>query len=78
MQRPLQRTAAHFKLGIATISDEAPEPWYLYSSTWVLLAPHAELLQQLAIIAARQAPEQRMLCTVVWTDDYASLFSVLK
>ncbi len=57
--------------------DENPEEWWLYSSTWVLLTRDESLLQspEVSTVASPLGIDKK---AVLWTDDFTSLFQVLK
>jgi spermidine synthase len=78
LQPVVDATAAHFNLGLATISDDLEEHWHSYSSTWVLLSRNRELLKTPAIVAAKEEPAATARPPLSWTDDHVSLFEVLK
>jgi spermidine synthase len=78
LQPVVDAVAAHFNLGIATISDDFEEFWYFYSSTWVLLAKNKDVLKKDELIAAQEEPRTNPRKPILWTDDYVSLFKVLK
>jgi hypothetical protein len=58
--------------------DETPDQWWLYSSTWVLLTKDETLLQlpEISVAASPLLGARRK--EVRWTDDFTSLFQVLK
>jgi hypothetical protein len=65
-------------LAFAIIDHDAnPQQWWIYSSTWILLGRRADFLDQPPIRAARSSPEART-SSLLWTDDYSSLFQILK
>ncbi len=70
------KLAEHYRLAVAFIPKDNPEPYSL-PSHWMLLARRAEVLGAPAIQAATwevgKTPEVRL-----WTDDYSNLFEVLK
>jgi hypothetical protein len=72
------RQAAEFGLHAAVIDHDAdPAQWWLYSSTWVLLSRDDLLLASPSIRAnARTKLSNRHV--PVWTDDYCSLFEVIR
>jgi len=78
LQPVVDAAAAHFNLGIATVSDDLEEFWYYYSSTWVLLAKNKEVLKKDELISAQEEPRSNARRPIPWTDDYVSLFKVLK
>ncbi len=66
----------HFRGAIIDF-DENPEEWWLYASTWVLLT-HDETLLQSPEISAVASPLGMDKKAVLWTDDFTSLFQVLR
>jgi hypothetical protein len=70
------KLAEHYRLAVAFIPKDNPEPFSL-PSHWMLLARSPEVLGAPAIQTARhevgRIPQIR-----VWTDDYTNLFQVLK
>jgi hypothetical protein len=60
-----------------TISDNTPDPgWWLYRSTWVLVTRNPAVISSPAIVDVRESRSERN--PVLWTDDYASLYSILR
>jgi nitrate/nitrite transporter NarK len=57
--------------------DETEEEWWLYSSTWILLTRNAETLNAPAIQNVTTPPNSHRH-PVPWTDDFTSLFQILK
>ena len=78
LQPVVDAAANHFKLGIATISDDMEEHWYFYTSTWVLLCKNPKVLEKDEIVSGKEEPRSNPLPPLAWTDDYVSLFKVLK
>jgi spermidine synthase len=58
--------------------DEMPDQWWLYPSTWVLLTRDPSLLSSPGLAMAAAPPSTNALSVPLWTDDYASLFRILK
>jgi hypothetical protein len=78
--RPVvEAIAKEYQLHFATIDDQPGfDEWWLYGSTWMLLTTDQAFLQQASIAdAAQEAPDESAK-TVLWTDDHASMFKVLK
>jgi hypothetical protein len=71
--------ARHSGFRLALIDyDETDPQWWLYSSTWMLLSRDERFLatpeiSEVATPVSARAGEPRL-----WTDDYASLFEILK
>ncbi len=73
--------AAALKLKSAVISDDSEPEWWSYTTTWVLLTRNAELLALPPIRDVTSAEEDAAKAPkhpALWTDDYASLFPILK
>ncbi len=70
--------ALAFNYKIAVIDyDEDQGDWWLYSSTWVLLSRNADLMGSPLIAAAGSGAPARSRIPL-WTDDFSSLFQILK
>jgi spermidine synthase len=75
----VQNLAAHFQLQIVSITHKPQAgPWWVYPTRWVLLTRNANLFQHAAIQAAAGSKEEKLPRVPLWTDDYASLFKVLR
>lgn len=73
------KTAASVGLSATLISDSPNDKdWWLSSSTWVLLARSSEVLAIPEINLAASAPPFVPSNLRVWTDDYASLYPLLR
>lgn len=71
--------ARQFGFGLATIDyEETDEAWWLYSSTWILLSRNQKVLDTPAIRAAATPAKPRPRNVPQWTDDFASLFQILR
>jgi hypothetical protein len=77
--------ARKFDLKIATVDyDEDDVQWWLYGSTWVLLSRNQAVLESPGIRdanadhAASSKAFQKAAKVPVWTDDFTSLFQILK
>jgi hypothetical protein len=58
--------------------DETPEEWWLYSSTWVLLTADRTLLEMPGLSTASTPLKNQKPHLPLWTDDFTSLFQILK
>jgi hypothetical protein len=66
-------------LQAVTISDEpSKDDWWLYRSTWILVSRSLESVSAEDIFAAASRPKTIKPNVRLWTDDYASLYPVLK
>ena len=77
--RPVvEKLAAHYGLEAVSISDDNEPDWWIYATTWILVTKNKELLQTDKIREAAEAPETGGKPFPLWTDDFASLYSILK
>jgi spermidine synthase len=58
--------------------DDSEGDWWLYSSTWILLSRSERFLNSPGICGAASAPRSNLPKVPLWTDDFASLFQILK
>jgi hypothetical protein len=57
--------------------EELDDEWWLYASTWVLLSRNTQLLETPDIRDFARAPASTNSVRL-WTDDFASLYQILK
>ena len=70
--------ARDFGLSIVTISDyPSSEKWWLYASDWLLLTKNQSFLSADEIRDAAEPTEQQP-SAMEWTDDYASLWRIMR
>lgn len=69
--------ACEFGLGVVTVLDD-PKNWWLYRSTWVLVSSNQGLLANPRLIDAADIAAAKDQHKVIWTDDHASIFKILK
>jgi len=71
--------ARHHGLHFVNISDTvSKDDWWLYSTSWMLLSRDPARLAVDEISRAAEEPPDETATYVDWTDDHASLFSILK
>ena len=71
--------ARHFNYQVANISyDENDDEWWEYSCTWILLTHNKDILNSQSIREATSAVSTNSVKIPLWTDDFASLFQILK
>ena len=76
--RPVvEKLAESFKLHVATISDDNEPDWWIYATTWMLVTRNKAFLEQDKIRDIADAPEPNAKAPL-WTDDFASLYSIMK
>jgi len=73
------RLAREFGYEAVEISDDPPETkWWLFRSTWILVTKNQEFLETEPIPSSILAHEAKDSKKNLWTDDYSSLYEVLK
>ena len=58
--------------------EESLDTWWLYSSTWVLLSRSGQIINSPAIRGASSIVKTNNIKVPLWTDDFASLFQILR
>ena len=77
--RPIvEALAKEFDLGLATIPDDYELNWWVYRTTWILLTRDKAFLEIEEIKSVAEESENLELKRPLWTDDYASLYEILK
>jgi SAM-dependent methyltransferase len=77
--RPVvERVAEHLQLSVAVIYDDYEPEWWLYATTWILVTRNQAFLEQPAIADIAEEPDESARPGPFWTDDYASLYSIMK
>ncbi len=75
----VKNMAAEFGLDLAMICYyQDDDRWWLYPSTWVLMSANKEFLSQDAVTKAAKPLDENLPRVPLWTDDYASLFKILR
>ncbi len=71
--------AREFNYRLVSIDyDDDEEEWWLHSCTWILLSRSQQLLDSASIRQAASAPTINSAKIPLWTDDFASLFQILR
>jgi spermidine synthase len=71
--------ARHFGYKLASIDyEETDEEWWLYSSTWVLLSHNDRIMNSPTIRTVASTVNTNRTRVPLWTDDFASLFQILR
>ena len=78
LQPVVERLAQEFGLGVACISDEPVDEAWLYSTTWMLVSRNRLLLSDQKIAAATETTKTGHPNGILWTDDKADLYSIMK
>jgi len=77
LQPIVTNLAKNFGLSAVTIDDDGNDEWWIYDTTWMLVARDPAVLDRAVIAKAAMKPYNR-LEVPLWTDDYTSLFKILK
>ena len=79
LQPVVANLARHFDYKLACIDfEENDEDWWLYSSTWVLLTHNKQIVDSPAICSVASNLTTNKTKVPLWTDDFASLFQILR
>jgi hypothetical protein len=78
LQPVVEKLAEHFKLHVVTISDDNEPDWWVYATTWMLVTRNKDFLSSERIKEVAEEPDTRSNPLPLWTDDYASLYSIMK
>jgi hypothetical protein len=70
--------ARRFNYKAAIIDYDEADEWWLYASTWILLSRSEQIIDSPGISEVASAPETNSIKIPLWTDDFASLFQILK
>jgi len=71
--------ARHFGYKLASIDyEETDEEWWLYGSTWILLSHSEQTINSPSIRDAASTVHTNSPKVSLWTDDFASLFQILR
>lgn len=77
--RPVvEKLAEHFGLQVATISDDHEPDWWIYATTWMVLSKNKAIMEHEEIKDVAEAAEPANRSFPLWTDDFASLYSIMK
>jgi len=79
LQPVVESLAKNFDLQSIVISDDNEESWWIYDTTWVLVARKGRFQQTPSLLeAANSADKRSNTPPPLWTDDYTSLFRILR
>lgn len=77
--RPIvERLAVEFGLEVVSISDDDEPQWWVYATTWMILTKNKAILEHESIREKAEGPEPGKREAPLWTDDFASLYSIMK
>jgi protein-L-isoaspartate O-methyltransferase len=76
--RPVvEKLAEKFGLNVVCISDDNEPNWWVYATTWMLLTKNKDFLANESIREVADTPADNKK-SPLWTDDFASLYSIMK
>jgi hypothetical protein len=71
--------AKEFRLMMMCIAwDDKPRPWWFSSSAWVILSRNQPFMISQPLMSRATVMATREQDALLWTDDYASLFRIIK
>ena len=77
--RPVvEKLAENFGLSVVSISDDNEPDWWIYATTWMLVTKNKAYLANDRIRDAAEAAETGTRNSPLWTDDFASVYSIMK
>ncbi len=77
--RPVvERLAEQFGYEVVHVSDDDEPNWWIYATSWMLVTKNKAFLQQERIRDRTDGPATRTKPAPLWTDDFASLYSIMK
>ena len=61
-------------------SDDDSSDWWVYATTWMLVTADKDFLEKGRIreAAAKEEPSKKTEKLPLWTDDFASVYSIMK
>ncbi len=75
----VRNLARHFGYQLASIDyEENEEEWWLYGSTWALLSRNTQVMNSPGIRHAASTVSTNSIKAPLWTDDFASLYQILR
>jgi spermidine synthase len=78
LQPVVEKLAEHFQLHVVTISDDNEPEWWIYATTWMILTKNKAFLDSERIKEVAEEADVTAKKAPLWTDDYASLYSIMK
>lgn len=78
LQPVVEKLAEHFKLSVVTIPDDNEPDWWICATTWMIVTRNQEFLESERIKDVAEQPDANRKNSPLWTDDYASLYSIMK
>jgi spermidine synthase len=79
LEPAVYRVAEELGLKVVTVSDNPhTDDWWLYRSTWLLVSRSEETLMAERIVSGSSSSRKSDANVRLWTDDYASIFPLLR
>jgi hypothetical protein len=81
LQPVIVNVARHFRLNMGFLEetgDRDEGEWWVYDSTWAIMSPAREMVDRPEMHAASIPIDTNSPSPPLWTDDYSSLYSILK
>jgi hypothetical protein len=78
LQPVVEKLAEYFKLQVVTVADDNEPDWWIYATTWMLVTRDKDFLTHDRIRDVAELPGADKSKFPLWTDDYASLYSIMK
>ena len=77
--RPVvEKLAENFGLSVVSVSDDNQPDWWIYATTWMLVTKNKDFLANERIRNATEGAEVGTKTSPLWTDDFASVYSIMK
>lgn len=79
LQPVVEKLAEHFNLGCVTISDDNVPDWWVYETSWMIVGEKNRISSTPNFTLRADKPARTKTAALrLWTDDYTSLFKILK
>ncbi len=78
LQPVVEKLAANFGLQVVSIPDDNEPEWWIYATTWMLVTRNKAFLENDRIRDKAETTEAVPQNSPLWTDDFASLYSIMK
>ena len=79
LQPVVEKLAEHFNLGCVTVSDDNVPDWWVYETSWMIVGEKNRISSTPNFTLRADKPALTKTAALrLWTDDYTSLFKILK
>ena len=68
----------HINSGDGASEEDETGGWWLYGSSWMILSKNTDFMNRAALRAVASPPLTKPNTIPLWTDDYASMFTILQ